>query len=126
MNHARIATQALRYRMASIADSITASRIDPADIARVAIECGDATIDSAIRRIGTAWIRGGLPPEQITETWYGPRIDQIFADDPSLLDAIDDIIRTVHRVQFSRPHRKVGTSRPRHRPFDVDRRWARL
>ena len=123
MNHQRIALQALRYRMATVTDSITASRVDAADLATIAVECGDPTIDTAIRRIGTAWVRGGLPLDAITDTWYGPHIDHLFAEDPTLLDAIDDIIRTVHRVQFSRPRRGAPELRPRHRPFVADRRW---
>lgn len=118
MNHTRIALQALRYRMATVSDSITASRADPADLAAAAVECGDPTIDRAIRRIGTAWVRGGLDPEAIVETWSGPRVDRIFAEDPTLLDAIDDIIRTVHRHRFSRPRRANNRRpHPRHRPY---------
>lgn len=99
-----------------VVDSFTAGRFDPVAAATIAVECGDPTIDSAIRRIGTAWIRGGLQPEQLVETWSGPLVDHIFSEDPTLLDAIDDIIRTVHRVQFSRPRGGVVAQRPAHRP----------
>ncbi len=121
MNHATIAQHALSYRMAMISDSYTAARVDPRQIANVAVECGDPTIDAAIRRIGTAWVRGGLAPDAIVEPWSGPMIDRIFRDDPTLLDAIDDIIRTVHRQQFSR--RRGGTTPTviRHRPRIVHR-----
>jgi len=101
-----------------VADSYTAGRFNPAAVANVAVECGDPIIDSAIRRIATAWTRGGLPAEQLVEPWAGPLVDEIFTNDPSLLDAIDDIIRTVHRVQFSRPRvlnarsRRHGATRP--------------
>lgn len=122
MNHTSIALQALRYRMAMISDSFTAAQVDPSQIATIAVECADPTIDSAIRRIGTAWVRGGLPPEAITEPWSGPLIDQIFGDDPTLLDAIDDIIRTVHRLQFSRPRGGTASVMPRHRPGFARRR----
>lgn len=110
MNHARIAEQALHYRNCMVVDSYTAGRFNPAAVANVAVTCGDPTIDSAIRQIGTAWVRGGLDIEHITEPWSGEAVDRIFAKDPALLDAIDDIIRTVHRVQFSRPR---TLSRPR-------------
>lgn len=116
MNHARIAQQALRYRNAMVADSFTAGRFDPETIATLAVECGDPTVDSAIRRIGTAWVRGGLQPEQLIEPWSGPLVDRLFVEDPTLLDAIDDIIRTVHRVQFSRPRGGTIPRRPAHRP----------
>jgi len=117
VNHIRIAQQALAYRNAMVADSFTAGRFNPTAVATVAVECGDPIIDSAIRRIGTAWTRGGLAPEKLIEPWSGPEVDRIFAEDPSLLDAIDDVIRTVHRVQFSRPRvlnssRHAGAARP--------------
>lgn len=119
MNHSRIAEQALHYRNEMVADSYTAGRFNPAAVASIAVECGDPVVDSAIRRIGTAWTRGGLDPELLIEPWAGPDVDRIFADDPSLLDAIDDIIRTVHRVRFSRPRvlsssRRATATRPLH------------
>lgn len=100
-----------------VSDSYTAGRFNPAAVAHVAVECGEPIIDSAIRQIGTAWTRGGLDPELLVEPWSGPQVEAIFANDPSLLDAIDDIIRTVHRVQFSRPRvlnrsRRQGATRP--------------
>jgi len=99
-----------------VSDSYTAGRFNPAAVAQVAIECGDPVINSAIRRIGTAWTRGGLDPNAMSEPWVGPKVDHIFSSDPTLLDAIDDIIRTVHRVQFSRPRVLSGgrseTARP--------------
>lgn len=115
MNHAQIANQALLYRNAMVTDSFTAGRFNPAAVAKIAVECGDPVIDSAIRRIGTAWVRGGLDIDGLTETWSGPQVDRLFAEDPSLLDAIDEIIKATHRVQFSRPRRGVSTI-PAHRP----------
>lgn len=117
MNHALIAENALHYRNAMVVDSYTAGRFNPASVATLAVECGDPTIDSAIRRIGTAWTRGGLDPERLGRPWTGDDVDRIFADDPSLLDAIDDIIRTVHRVRFSRPRRALDKQQHgAHRP----------
>jgi len=116
MNHALIAQNALQYRNAMVVDSYTAGRFNPASVAALAVECGDPTIDTAIRRIGTAWVRGGLAPERLGETWSGADVDQLFVEDPSLLDAIDDIIRTVHRVRFSRPRRAIAPREGAHRP----------
>jgi len=110
VNHTRIAEQALIYRNDMVADSYTAGRFNPAAVATIAVECGDPIIDAAIRQIGTAWTRGGLDPELLVESWSGPEVDRIFAEDPRMLDAIDDIIRTVHRVRFSRP-RVLSSSR---------------
>lgn len=117
MNHALIAQNALAYRNDMVVDSFTAGRFNPASVAALAVECGDPTIDSAIRRIGTAWTRGGLAPERLGRTWRGSDVDRLFAEDPTLLDAIDDIIRTVHRVRFSRPRRSTTAGRAKaHRP----------
>ncbi|MGI9607149.1 MAG: hypothetical protein ACR2P0_13515 [Acidimicrobiales bacterium] len=116
MNHTSIAIQALNYRTARVSDSFTSGRFDARQIATVAVECGDPVIDRAIRRIGTAWMGGGLPPDEIVEPWSGPLIDRIFDEDPTLLDAVDDIIRAVHKVQFSRPRRGATPARPKHRP----------
>lgn len=128
MNHALIAQHALGYRNAMVVDSFTAGRFDPSSVAALAVECGDPTIDSAIRRIGTAWVRGGLDIERLGRPWEGEDVDQLFASDPALLDAIDDIIRTVHRVRFSRPRPgsqgRKGALRPRQSQQPVDRSGA--
>ena len=116
MNHALIAEHALHYRNAMVVDSYTAGRFNPGSVAALAVECGDSTIDTAIRRIGTAWTRGGLDPQRLDKPWSGADVDQLFTADPSLLDAIDDIIRTVHRVRFSRPRRAYDGNRAAHRP----------
>ncbi len=107
MNHARITEQALRYRNAMVADSYTAGRFDPAEVACIAVECADPTIDTAIRQIATAWLDAGLAPDRLTELWDGPDVDAVFRGNADLLDAMDNIIRAVHRAQFSRPRRRT-------------------
>lgn len=116
MNHALIAEHALHYRNSMVVDSYTAGRFNPASVAALAVECGDPTIDTAIRRIGTAWVQGGLDADRLDKPWSGSDVDRLFANDPSLLDAVDDIIRTVHRVRFSRPRRAYVNQRSAHRP----------
>ena len=129
MNAIQIAEQALCYRNNMVADSFTAGRFDPASIASIAVDCADPLVNGAIRRLSTAWVRGGLDPAMITNPWNDERVDQIFADDPSLLDAIDDIIRVAHRVQFSRPRPRPNMrprSAPTVRPIDYDPRSRQL
>ena len=109
VNHALITEQALAYRNRMVADSFTAGRFDPKDVAALAVECADPVIDTAIRRIATAWVDSGLPPEQLGTTWEGPAVDNIFHNDVTLLDAMDDIIKAVHRAQFSRPRQRVAS-----------------
>ena len=98
MNHARITEQALRYRNHMVADSYTAGRFDPRDVAELAVECADPAIDTAIRQIATAWVDGGLQPERLVHEWQGEDIDTIFKENAALLDAIDDIMKAVHRA----------------------------
>ena len=111
MNHARITEQALRYRNAMVADSYTAGRFDPAEVAIIAVECADPAIDTAIRQIATAWLDAGLELDRLTEVWVGADIDKVFHGNVDLLDAMDNIIRAVHRAQFSRPRRRTASRR---------------
>lgn len=111
MNHARITEQALRYRNAMVADSYTAGRFDPAEVAIIAVECADPAIATAIRQIATAWLDAGLELDRLTEVWVGADIDKVFHGNVDLLDAMDNIIRAVHRAQFSRPRRRTASRR---------------
>ena len=109
MNHALITEQALAYRNRMVADSFTAGRFDPKEVAELAVECADPVVGTALRRIATAWVKRGLAPEKLTSPWQGSAVDEIFREDVSLLDALDDIIRAVHRAQFSRPRQRLAT-----------------
>lgn len=123
MNHEKIAFQALRYRSEMVEDSYTAGRFDAASTAKLAVECGDPAIDSAIRIIGTIWVRFGFIAEDLMHPWDPLDLDPLVASDPAFLDAIDDIIRACHRVRFSRPRRGSLTTQPRHRPgYSMPRR----
>ena len=107
MNHARIAEQALRHRNGMVSDSFNAGRFDPAEMAHIAVECGSPVVDTALREIGTAWRRASLPLDALTEPWSGTEVDEMFRTNAALLDSIDNIIRAVHREQFSRPRRRT-------------------
>lgn len=109
MNHASITEQALRYRNAMVADSFTAGRFDPVEASCIAMDCQDPAIDTAIRQIATAWLSAGLAPDRLTEVWVGADIDAVFHGNAALLDAMDNIIRAVHRAQFSRPRRRTAS-----------------
>ena len=122
VNHELIAFRALEYRMQRIADSYTAARTDPSDIARLAVECGDPTVDAALRHICTTWVRHGLAQSALSESWASSSVDALFDTDTSLVDAIDDLIRSTHRVRFSRPRGGTISETPRHRPGIVNHR----
>lgn len=93
-----------------VANSYTAGRFDPKEVAGLAVECADPVVDTAIRRIATAWVNSGLAPDAMAKPWKGKAVDAIFRNDVSLLDAMDDIIRAVHRAQFSRPRQRLATN----------------
>lgn len=113
MNHARITEQALRYRNHMVADSFTAGRFDPRDVAEFAVEIADPAIDTAIRQIATAWVDSGLQLDRLTEVWEGTDVDSVFQENVALLDAIDDIMKAVHRAQFSRPRQRLRSTQRR-------------
>ena len=95
MNHAKLATEALRFRLAMLPDSTyDAGGLDRT--AAFAVSCGDPLIDSAIRRLGEAWLRAGLPLERICEPWTGAEARRLLAaGGPQVIDALDDIMRGV-------------------------------
>ena len=69
MNHTLLAREALRFRLASVHRALDPSRFDLDGAAAFAVSCGDPVVDSAIRRVGTAWLRAGLDPESIIAPW---------------------------------------------------------
>lgn len=99
MNHAKLAREALRFRCATLADTLVdPGRYDVDGAAAFAVGCGDPVIDGAIRRIGTAWVRAGLDPERITEPWTRTESARLLATGgPAVIDALDDIVRAVSR-----------------------------
>ena len=99
MNHARIAAEALRFRMATLQDTLVdPRRFDIDRAAACAVGCGDPDIDAAIRRLGTAWVRAGLEPERMCEPWRSGDADRLLhCGGTAVIDALDDIVRGVSR-----------------------------
>ena len=96
MNHTLLAREALRFRLASVHRALDPSRFDLDGAAAFAVSCGDPVVDSAIRRVGTAWLRAGLDPESIVAPWTeanGNRLLEYGGFD--VIDALDDIVRTI-------------------------------
>ncbi len=101
MNHARIAAEALRYRL-DLLDIPPDSRaeFDLDAMAGATLAAADPTVDGALRRIATAWIRAGLDPERLCERWACPEARALFEANPELIDALDDIVRfATHAVR---------------------------
>ncbi|GJM39650.1 MAG: hypothetical protein DHS20C19_30170 [Acidimicrobiales bacterium] len=98
MNHTRIAAEALRYRLNLVRGPLVAD--DDWDLEQMAsrsVTAADPRVDSAIRRVATAWVRAGLPPEELCVPWSGAGVDSLFGDHPELVDALDDIVRVATR-----------------------------
>jgi hypothetical protein len=97
VNHAKIAAEALRFRMATLQDPIVdPTRFDIDGAAAFAVTCGDPTVDSAIRRLGTAWVRAGLDPVDICLPWRDADARRLLrSGGPDLIDALDDIVRGI-------------------------------
>ena len=96
VNHASLAREALRFRLSSVHRALDPARFDLDGAAAFAVSCGDPVVDSAIRRVGTAWLRAGLYPESIVEPWSeadGNRLLEYGGFD--VIDALDDIVRTI-------------------------------
>jgi hypothetical protein len=97
VNHARIAAEALRFRMRTLPDSLVDSdRFDVNGAADFAVACGDPSIDAAMRRLGTAWRRAGLDPEQMGQPWRDDHARRLLSSGGSdVIDALDDIVRGI-------------------------------
>ena len=99
MNHARIAAEALRYRLNLVRTPLVSH--DDHELERMADHCvtvADPAVDGAIRRIATAWVRAGLDPTGLCHPWTGPEVDRLFGARPELVDALDDLVRVAGRA----------------------------
>lgn len=94
MNHTRIAAEALRYRLNLVRTPLVADEDwDLEQMAGASVAAADPQVDSAIRRLATAWTTAGLDPNGLCVPWEGDDVDRLFADRPELVDALDDIVR---------------------------------
>lgn len=99
MNHAQIATEALRYRLQTVRGSRADHRSrDLESMASASVTAAAPEVDRAIRTIATAWVRWGLDPSELARPWHGRQVERLFCERPDLLDAIDDIIRFAARA----------------------------
>ena len=99
MNHAQIAAEALRYRLATVKGPIVEDRPRNIDaMAAASVTAAEPEVDSAIRQIATVWVRSGLAADDLTRPWNDPGIDLLFAERPDLVDLLDDIVRAATRV----------------------------
>jgi hypothetical protein len=99
MNHAQIATEALRFRLTMVRRTASDEREWDLDaMAAASVTAAEPEVDGAIRQIATAWIRSGFDPDDLTRPWTGGRIERLFSQRPDLVDALDAIVRAATRV----------------------------
>ena len=100
VNHARIAAEALRYRLDLVRGPlVNLTDWDIETMAGMSVAAADPNVDGAIRRIATAWVRAGLPEEGLCKPWACPEAQALFEANPHLVDALDDIVRVATRSQ---------------------------
>jgi hypothetical protein len=97
LNHAKIAAEALRFRLRTLPSTLVdLDRFDLDGAADFAVACGDPAIDAAMRRLGTAWRRAGLEPQRMSQPWRDADAERLLAvGGTEVIDALDDIARGV-------------------------------
>ena len=97
LNHANIAAEALRFRLRTLPSTLVdLERFDLDAAADFAVACGDPGIDSAMRRLGTAWHRAGLDPQRMGQPWRDVDGERLLAvGGTEVIDALDDIARGI-------------------------------
>ena len=93
MNHARIAAEAIRFRISTIRRPLVSSEtIDVDAMAAAAVTAASPEVDAALRVIATAWQRAGFEPEELIQPWRGEQAEY-FRSRHDLIDTIDVIVR---------------------------------
>ena len=93
MNHARIAAEAIRFRISTIRRPLVSSEtLDVDAMAAAAVTAASPEVDRALRIVATAWLQAGFAPESLVQPWKGAQAEY-FRTRPELIDAIDVIVR---------------------------------
>jgi hypothetical protein len=88
--------------MRTLPDSLVDERFDVDSAANFAVSCADPAIDAAMRRLGTAWRRAGLEPEQMGQPWRDDHARRLLsAGGTEVIDALDDIVRGISSHSLS-------------------------
>ena len=93
MNHARIAAEAIRFRISTIRRPLVSSEtVDVDAMAAAAVTAASPEVDRALRVVATAWMQAGFEPDGLVRPWTGEQAE-LFKSRPDLIDAIDVIVR---------------------------------
>ena len=92
MNHARIAAEAIRFRISTIRRPlVTSETVDIDAMAVTAVTAASPEVDSALRVIATSWQRAGFDADALIQPWTGEPAEY-FRSRPEFIDLIDVIV----------------------------------
>lgn len=92
MNHARIAAEAIRFRITTIRRPLVdAETIDVDAMAAASVSLGSPEVDASLRLIATAWQQAGFELRALGLPWSGDAAE-FLKSRPDLIDAIDVIV----------------------------------
>ena len=93
VNHAKVAAEAIRFRISTIRRPLVDSEtIDVEAMGAASVTAGNPEVDAALRRIATEWQRAGLDWEALGRPW-GAEAMELFKDRKDIIDDIDVIVR---------------------------------
>ena len=93
MNHAKVATEAIRFRLSTIRRPLVDSEtIDVEAMGAASVTADNPEVDAALRRIATEWQRAGLDWDALARPW-GAEAVELFKNRKDIIDDIDVIAR---------------------------------
>ena len=105
MNHARIAAEALRFRLGTLSDTSAGgtTMVDTSEAGEILAACGDPGVDSALRMLGDTWRAAGLEPTTIDRPWTAGDTARLrTVGGVKLLDTHDQLVTGVSRCRLPR------------------------
>ena len=112
MNHARIAAEALRFRLGTFASGTADqgngatphdSGFNATEAGEILAACGDPGVDSALRLLGETWQAAGLPVSTMDRPWSAGDAARLrTVGGVRLLDTLDELVTGVSRCRL--PH----------------------
>ena len=102
MNHARIAGEALKFRISTLSPNVSITQnVDTGEAGKLLAACGDPDVDKAIRALGDTWRKAGLPSESIGETWTEEQVSALRKTGGyELLDTLDELVNGISRCKI--------------------------
>lgn len=102
MNHARIAMEALRFRLGTLPSAARHTPgVDPEEAGRLLAACGDPNVDHALRVLGETWQAAGLASTGIDKPWTAGEAARLrSAGGVELLDTLDELVTGIARCRI--------------------------